>query len=106
MKRLLIIILTVLVLAVIGLYVFDQYWIHHYDSLIAREAVRYQVDPDLVWSNVLLRIPRRCCAIRSATFRSAAGISKNPARNTAIRPDVKRGCWRLITPALAGRRIG
>ena len=52
MKRLLIIILTVLVLAVIGLYVFDQYWIHHYDSLIAREAVRYQVDPDLVWSIV------------------------------------------------------
>ncbi len=52
MKRLLIIILTLLVLAGIGLYVFDQYWIHHYDSLIAREAVRYQVDPDLVWSIV------------------------------------------------------
>src|SRR2546423_13348942 len=52
MKRLLIIILTLLVLAAIGLYVFDQYWIHHYDSLIAREAVRYQVDPDLVWSIV------------------------------------------------------
>src|SRR3989454_12759386 len=52
MKRLLIIILTVLVLAVIGLYVFDQYWIHRYDSLIAREASRYHVDPDLVWSIV------------------------------------------------------
>src|SRR5437879_6691495 len=52
MKRLLIIILTLLVVAAIGLYVFDQYWIHHYDSLIAREAVRYQVDPDLVWSIV------------------------------------------------------
>src|SRR5206468_13067041 len=52
MKRLLIIILTLLVLAAIGLYVFDQYWIHHYDSLIAREAVRSQVDPDLVWSIV------------------------------------------------------
>jgi len=52
MKRLLIIILTLLVLAAIGLYVFDQYWIHHYDSLIAREAVRYQIDPDLVWSVV------------------------------------------------------
>src|SRR5438132_9756671 len=52
MKRLLIIILTLLVLAAIGLYVFDQYWIHHYDSLIAREAGHYQVDPDLVWSIV------------------------------------------------------
>src|SRR6266446_9206629 len=52
MRRLLIIILTLLVLAAIGLYVFDQYWIHHYDSLIAREGVRYQIDPDLVWSIV------------------------------------------------------
>src|SRR6266478_6604686 len=52
MRRLLIIILTLLVLAAIGLYVFDQYWIHHYDSLIAREGVRYQIDPDLVWSVV------------------------------------------------------
>lgn len=52
MKRILIIILTIIVLAAVGLYVFDQYWIHHYDSLIAQQAVRYQIDPDLVWSIV------------------------------------------------------
>jgi|ERR1051326_1750771 soluble lytic murein transglycosylase len=52
MRRLLIILLTLLVLAAIGLYAFDQYWIHHYDAVIAREALRYQIDPDLVWSIV------------------------------------------------------
>jgi soluble lytic murein transglycosylase len=49
MKRLVVIILTLLVLA-LGLYFFDQYWIHRYDSLIAREAAAHHIDPDLVWS--------------------------------------------------------
>jgi len=49
MKRLVVIVLTLLILAC-GLYFLDQYWIHRYDSLIAREAGRYHVDPDLVWS--------------------------------------------------------
>lgn len=49
MKRLVVIILTFLVLA-LGLYFFDQYWIHRYDSLIAREAAAHHIDPDLVWS--------------------------------------------------------
>ncbi len=49
MKRLIVIILTLLVLA-LGLYFFDQYWIHRYDSLIAREAAAHRIDPDLVWS--------------------------------------------------------
>lgn len=49
MKRLGIILLTLILLAV-GLYLLDQYWIHRYDSLIAGEAARHQVDPDLVWS--------------------------------------------------------
>ena len=49
MKRLAIILL-VLVLLGCGLYFLDQYWIHRYDGVIAREALRYHVDPDLVWS--------------------------------------------------------
>jgi soluble lytic murein transglycosylase len=49
MKRLVVIILALLVLA-LGLYFFDQYWIHRYDSLIAREAAARHIDPDLVWS--------------------------------------------------------
>ena len=49
MKRFVVIILTLLVLA-LGLYFFDQYWIHRYDSLIAREAAAHRIDSDLVWS--------------------------------------------------------
>jgi soluble lytic murein transglycosylase len=49
MKRLAII-FVVLILAGCGLYFLDQYWIHRYDAVIAREALRYRVDPDLVWS--------------------------------------------------------
>jgi soluble lytic murein transglycosylase len=49
MKRLIIIALTLIVL-VAAAFVGRQYWIHRYDSLIASEAGRYRVDPDLVWS--------------------------------------------------------
>src|SRR5712692_4729198 len=49
MKRLVVIILTLLVLA-LGLYFFDQYLIHRYDPLIAREAAAHHIDPVLVWS--------------------------------------------------------
>jgi soluble lytic murein transglycosylase len=50
MKRLIVILLTLLVLGLLGFYIFDHYWIHRYDSLIAREASAHHVDPDLVWS--------------------------------------------------------
>jgi soluble lytic murein transglycosylase len=49
MKRLAVILIALIVLGC-GLYFLDQYWIHRYDAVIAREAARYQVDPDLVWS--------------------------------------------------------
>ena len=53
MKRLVVIILTLAVLGLglfLTLYFFDQYWIHRYDSLIAREAAAHRIDSDLVWS--------------------------------------------------------
>lgn len=49
MKRLLVIVLILLIL-VLGGYFFNQYWIHRYDGLIARQAAVYRLDPDLVWS--------------------------------------------------------
>jgi soluble lytic murein transglycosylase len=52
MKRLIIIILFGLVVLTAGLYALDQYWIHRYDSLIAREPALHHIDPDLVWSIV------------------------------------------------------
>jgi soluble lytic murein transglycosylase len=50
MKRLVIVILTVILLGAIGTYFFNQYWIHRYDTVIARQAGIYRLDPDLVWS--------------------------------------------------------
>jgi soluble lytic murein transglycosylase len=52
MKRLVIIILIVAIVLAAGLYILDHYWIHRYDSLIAREAALHHIDPDLVWSIV------------------------------------------------------
>ncbi|MEP6717797.1 MAG: transglycosylase SLT domain-containing protein [bacterium] len=49
MKRALVVILIVLTVAV-GSYFFNQYWIHRYDALIARQAGIYRLDPLLVWS--------------------------------------------------------
>jgi len=50
-KRVLITLLTLLVLAA-AVYYLNQYWIHRYDSLIASESRTYHLDPDLVWSVV------------------------------------------------------
>ena len=50
MKRVVIAILTVIVLGGTGTYFFNQYWIHRYDTVIARQASIYRLDPDLVWS--------------------------------------------------------
>src|SRR2546423_3737589 len=49
MKRLAVILIALIIVGC-GLYFLDQYWIHRYDSVIRREASRYHVDPDLVWS--------------------------------------------------------
>ena len=49
MKRLFIGCLTIVALF-LGLYFVDQYWIHRYDGLIARQANVYRLDPALVWS--------------------------------------------------------
>lgn len=49
MKRLAVLILIILTV-VFGAYLVNQYWIHRYDGLIARQAGIYRLDPDLVWS--------------------------------------------------------
>jgi soluble lytic murein transglycosylase len=49
MKRLLAVSLIILTIAG-GSYLFNQYWIHRYDVVIARQAAVYRLDPDLVWS--------------------------------------------------------
>lgn len=50
MKRAVLILLVLLCLSAVAAYFFNQYWIHRYDALIARQASIYRLDPDLVWS--------------------------------------------------------
>jgi soluble lytic murein transglycosylase len=52
MRRYLLSILAIFVVAAaaLGLYFFNQYWIHRYDEIIARQAGVYRLDKDLVWS--------------------------------------------------------
>jgi soluble lytic murein transglycosylase len=50
LKRLAVAAVILSVLAAAGLYFFNQYWIHRFDALIARQASVYRLDPDLVWS--------------------------------------------------------
>jgi soluble lytic murein transglycosylase len=49
MKRFFAVCLVILTIAV-AVYLFNQYWVHRYDGLIARQAAVYRLDPDLVWS--------------------------------------------------------
>ena len=50
MKRLVIVLSIIILVGALGVYFFNQYWIHRYDTLIARQASVYRLDPDLVWS--------------------------------------------------------
>src|ERR1043165_261889 len=49
MRRVVAVILLILIL-LLAAYAFNSYWTHRFDSLIARQAAIYRVDPDLVWS--------------------------------------------------------
>jgi soluble lytic murein transglycosylase len=42
--------IILIALCAVALYYFNQYWIHRYDALIARQAAVYRLDPALVWS--------------------------------------------------------
>lgn len=42
--------IAVLLLSFVGLYFFNNYWIHRFDGLIARQASIYRIEDALVWS--------------------------------------------------------
>jgi soluble lytic murein transglycosylase len=53
MRRYFPLILVFVIFAVassVGLYYFNQYWVHRYDEVIARQAKIYNLDEKLVWS--------------------------------------------------------
>jgi soluble lytic murein transglycosylase len=50
MKRVFVVSILVVLALLLSLYLLNSYWIHRFDSMIARQAAIYRVDPDLVWS--------------------------------------------------------
>jgi soluble lytic murein transglycosylase len=50
MKRVFVVSVFLLLAAILSLYLFNNYWTHRFDAMIARQAAIYRVDPDLVWS--------------------------------------------------------
>lgn len=101
----------------VGLYRFNQYWQHRFDSLIARHASFYNLDADLVWSviyeetyfrpwiegdageiglmQVTPLVAREWAAetgladLVSQVERDTPGVLRDPERNIQI------GCWYL-----------
>jgi soluble lytic murein transglycosylase len=49
MRRVIVVSLLAIIL-LLAVYSFNSYWTHRFDSLIARQAAIYRVDPDLIWS--------------------------------------------------------
>ncbi len=50
LKRFVIVPFILLIASLVALHFFNRYWVHRFDSLIARQASVYGLDPDLVWS--------------------------------------------------------
>lgn len=49
-KRLALVAVVLIIVAAVGLYFFNRFWIHRYDDVIERQARIYRLDPLLVWS--------------------------------------------------------
>ena len=50
MKRVFVVSIFLALALLLSLYLFNNYWTHRFDAMIARQAAIYRVDPDLVWS--------------------------------------------------------
>ncbi len=50
MKRAFVVATLAVLALILSLYLFNSYWTHRFDAMIARQAAIYRVDPDLVWS--------------------------------------------------------
>ncbi len=50
MKRALVVAGLITLTLIVSAFLFNNYWTHRFDAMIARQAAIYRVDPDLVWS--------------------------------------------------------
>jgi soluble lytic murein transglycosylase len=75
--------IVVLALSAVGLYFFNQYWIHRYDALIARQAGVYKLDERLVWSIIYEETYFRAWQIGAADEVGLMQITPTVAREWA-----------------------
>lgn len=75
--------IAVLALSAVGLYQFNQYWIHRYDALIARQAGVYRLDERLVWSIIYEETYFRAWQIGAADEVGLMQITPTVAREWA-----------------------
>jgi soluble lytic murein transglycosylase len=84
MRRYLLLGLAICVLiSLAGLYFFNQYWIHRYDDLIARQASVYHLDADLVWSVIYEETYFRAWTIGAADEVGLMQVTPTVAREWA-----------------------
>lgn len=84
---------VIILLPVIGFY-FNNYWIHHYDELINRQAGIYRLDPDLVWSVIYeetyFRSWKRGAAEEIGLMQVRPVVAKEWAKETGMREFTKQ----------------
>lgn len=118
MRRYLITGFVVLVLcSAIGLYFFNQFWVHRYDDLITRQASIYRLEEKLVWSVIYEETYFRAWKIGAADevglMQVTPLVAREWARETGIREfekqttentveflreperNIQIGCWYL-----------
>jgi soluble lytic murein transglycosylase len=90
MKRyLLSCLLIIAVISVTGFFFFQDYWIHRYDALIARQAAVYRLDEKLVWSVIYEETYFRPWKIGSADEVGLMQVTPLVARNWAKETGLK-----------------
>ena len=104
-------------LAAIGLYFFNQYWVHRYDDIIERQAKVYRLEPKLVWSVIYeetyFRAWKRGAAEEIGLMQIRPVVAQEWARATGMREftrqvsedldgvlldperNIQIGCWYL-----------
>lgn len=82
------------VLSAIGLYFFNQFWIHRYDDLIKRQAGIYRLDPNLVWSVIYeetyFQSWKRGAAEEVGLMQVTPLVAREWAKETGMREFVKQ----------------
>lgn len=81
--------ILVAVASAVGLYFFNQFWIHRYDELIARQANVYRLEEKLVWSVIYEETYFRAWMIGDAQEVGLMQVTPTVAREWAAETGLK-----------------